>query len=174
MTKQDCIGAPKISALIVPSASGTVKNMFTPMHCAAAQHTKPTTTADASGKNTSKRSIHRVLAKFFTCLPSCTPVPSPVVPTTGQIVVACYSMPLNDLRPLATTTPTLTHGQSASMAVNSLSSPKAFPISTPLNVAPSKLCTTPTTKAGRFQKLWKASNSTPSSWSRPLPSSVAV
>ena len=43
MTKQDYTGVPKISALTVPTASGTVKNMPTPTHCAAAQPIKPIT-----------------------------------------------------------------------------------------------------------------------------------
>ena len=45
-TKQDYIGAPKISAPMVPFASGTMKNMSTPTHCAAAQPIKLTTKAD--------------------------------------------------------------------------------------------------------------------------------
>ena len=82
-TKQDCIGAPKISAPMVPSASGTVKNMSTPTHCAAVQHIKLTATADTSEKNELKRSIHRALVKFFSCLSSRTPTPSPTVPIAG-------------------------------------------------------------------------------------------
>ena len=81
-TKQDCTGAPKISAPTVPFASGTEKNMSIPMHHAAAQLTKPIAKADALERSTSKKSIHRALVKFFTC-PPCTPSPSPTAPTTG-------------------------------------------------------------------------------------------
>ena len=173
-TKQDYIGAPKISVHMVPFASGTVKNMSTPTLCAAAQLIKPTTKANTLERSASKRSIHRALVNFFTCLPSHTPMPSPTMPIAGQITVACCNTPLNASRPLATMTATSTYGWSASMAGNALLSPKAFPTSTPLNAAPSKLCTTPGIKTGCFPQPWKMSSIALSSWSRPLPSSVMV
>ena len=60
------------------------------MHCAAAQPTKPTAKANALEKNVLKRSIHRALVKFFTCLPH-TPPHSPIAPTAGQRTVAWCS-----------------------------------------------------------------------------------
>ena len=86
-TKQDCIGAQKISAPMVPTASGTVKNTSTPTHHAATQPTKTTTEANALEKCMSKRSIHKALVKFFSCLPH-TPPHSPIAPSTEQRTVA--------------------------------------------------------------------------------------
>ena len=63
MTKQDCIGAQKTFAPTVPIASGTVKNMSTPMHHAVAQLTKLTAKANTLERSASKRSIHRALIK---------------------------------------------------------------------------------------------------------------
>ena len=172
-TKQDCTGAPKISAPMVPFASGIVKNMSTPTHCAAAQPTKPTTRANALKKSVSKRSIHRALVEFFTCLPH-TPPHSPIVPTTGQRTVVQCSVPSNTSKPLATMTATLTCGQSAFMAGDALLSPKAFPTSTPVNAAPSKPSIVLNVKTGHFPQPWRTSSTALSKWSRPLPSSVAV
>ena len=64
-TKQDCTGAPKISAPMVPFASGTMKNMSTPTHHAAAQLIKPTAKADTLERSMLKKSIHKALVKFF-------------------------------------------------------------------------------------------------------------
>ena len=172
-TKQDYTGAPKISAPMVPTASGTVKNMSTPMHHAATQPIKLIAKANALEKSMSKKSIHRTLVKFFTCLPH-TQWPSPTVPTTGQITVAQCNVPLNALRLQATMTATLTHGWSASMDGNALLLPKAFPTSTPVNAALSKLHTIPGIKTGHFPWPWRMLSDMLSSWSRPLPSSVAV
>ena len=69
MTGQDCTGAQKISAPMVPTASGTAKNTSTPTHQVVTQLTKTAAKADASERNMSKRSIHRALVKFFSCLP---------------------------------------------------------------------------------------------------------
>ena len=41
VTKQDCTGAPKISAPMVPIVSGTVKNMSIPIHHAVTQLKTP-------------------------------------------------------------------------------------------------------------------------------------
>ena len=173
-TKQDCIGAPKISAPTVPSAPGTMKNMSTPMHHFVAQHTKLTAEADALEWIMSKRSIHRALVKFFTCLPSPTPMPSPTVPIAGWITVVCCNMPLNASRPPATTIVTLTCGKSASMAKSASLSPRASPTSTPLNVALLKLLTVPGTKIGCFPQLWRTLSNAQRNWNRPSPSSVTV
>ena len=170
-TKQDCTGAPKISAPMVPFASGTMKNTSIPTHHAVAQLTKPTTEADALERSTSKRSIHRALVKFFACLPH-TPLPSPTVPTAGQKTVVHCNMPLNASRLPAAMTTASTHGQSVSTARNALLSQKAFPISTPVNVAVLKPHIR--IKIGHFPQPWKISNNAPSSWNRPLPLSVAV
>ena len=137
VTKQDCIGAQKISALTVPTASGTMKNTFTPTHHALTQPTKTAAKADTSEKNVLKKSIHTALVKFFSCLPH-TLLCSPIVPIAGQRTVAWCSMPLNVLRLPGTMTPTSTHGWSAFTAGNASSSPKTFPTSTPASVALSK------------------------------------
>ena len=81
-TKQDCTGAQKIFAPMVPIASGTTKNIFTPMHHAVAQPTKTTAKASALEKSASKKFIHRALVKFFTCPPH-TPLHSPTMPIAG-------------------------------------------------------------------------------------------
>ena len=172
-TKQDCTEAPKISAPMVPFASGTKKNTSIPTPNAVAQPTKPTTKANALERSTSKKSIHRALVKFFTCLPH-TPPHSPTVPTVEWITVACCNTPLNILRLLATTTATLTHGQSASMAGNASSSQKAVPTSTPVNAALLRPSTVLKAGIGRTPQPWRALNNAPSKWSRPLPSSVVV
>ena len=118
-TKQDYTGAWKTSAPMVPIASGIVKNTFTPTHCAVTQPTKPTAKANALERSVLKRSIHKALVKFFTCLPH-TPPCSPTVPIEGQITVVHCNVPLNNLRLLATMTATSTCGQSVSMAKNAL------------------------------------------------------
>ena len=173
VTKQDCIGAPKTFAPTGPTASGTTKNMSIPMPHAVAQPTKPTTKANSLEKSVLKKSIHRALVKFFTCLPHALPH-SHTVPTAGQITVVHCNMPLNASRLLVTMTATLTCGQSVSMARNALSSQKAFPTSTPVSAALSKPSTAPGTRTGHSPQPWKTSSSTSSSWSRPSPSSVAV
>ena len=172
-TKQDCAGAQKISAPMVPFASGTEKNMFTPTHHAVAQPTKLTAKANASEKSASKRSIYRALVKFFTCPPH-TPPNSPTVPTAGQIAVACCNMPLNTLRLLATMTATSTCGQSVSMAGNASWSQKAFPISIPANAALLRPSIILRVEIGHSPLLWRASSTAPSKWNKPLPLSVTV
>ena len=82
VTKQDCVGAQKISAPMVPIVSGTTKNTSTPIHCAVTQLTKATTKADTSERSMSKKSIHKALVKFFSCPPHTTPH-SPTAPTAG-------------------------------------------------------------------------------------------
>ena len=172
-TKQDYTGVPKISALMVPTASGTMKNTSTCTHCAVTQPTKPIAEANTSEKSALKKSIHKALVKSFTCLPH-TPPCSPIVPTTGWITVACCNAPLNNLRPLATTTATSTHGQSVSMAGDASSSPKAFPTFTPVSVVLLMLSITPGVRIGHSPWPWRASSTVPSRWSRPSPSSVMV
>ena len=81
MTKQDCIGAQKTSAHTVPIVSGTTKNTSTPTHHAVTQPTKTTTEADALERNMLRKSIHKALVKFFSCLPHI-PLHSPIAPTT--------------------------------------------------------------------------------------------
>ena len=137
-TKQDYIGVPKISALTVPTASGTIKNTSTPTHHAATQPIKPIAKANALERSALKKSIYRALVKFFTCLPHI-PLPSPTVPIAGQITVAHCNVPLNALRPLATMTVTLTCGWSASTDENVSLSLKAFPTST-LSMWPCQSC----------------------------------
>ena len=174
ITKQDCTGALKISAPTVPIASGTTKNMSTLTHCAVTQPIKTTAKADVSEKSALKRSIHKALVKFFSCLPH-TPPHSPIAPTAGQRTVAQCSMPLNALRPPATMIPTLTCGQSAFMAGNASSSPKIFPTSTPVNAALLRPSLVLNVGTGRFPQPWKALKTMPTRWSRPLwPSSVTV
>ena len=158
---------------MVHIASGTMKNTSTLMPCAVTQPTKPTAEASTLERSALKKSIHRALVKFFIC-PPCTPKHSPTVPTVGQRTVAQYNVSLNALRPLAITTATSTHGQSASTAGNALLSPKAFPTSTPVNVALLRLSTAPREKIGHFPQPWKALNTAPSRWNKPLPSSVTV
>ena len=173
-TEQDCTGAQKISALMVPTASGTVKNTSTPTHWAVTQLTRTATKAGASEKNALRRPIHKALVKFFSCLP-CTPLHSPTAPTAGQRTVVWCSTPFNALRLPVTTTVTSTLGQSASMAGNASSSPRIFPTFTPVNAAllrPSRILTPVT---GHFPQPWKTSKTMPSRWNRPLwPSSVMV
>ena len=174
VTKQDCTGAQKTFAPMVPTVSGTVKNTSTPTHHAATQLTKTATEADTSEKSTSRKYIHKALVKFFSCLPH-TPLCSPIVPTGEQRTAAQCNAPLNASRLLATMTLTLTHGWSAFMARNASSSPKIFPTSTPVNVALSRPFPVPMPATGHFPQPWKASKTVPSRWSRPLwPSSVAV
>ena len=127
-TKQDCIGAPKTFAPMVPTASGTAKNTSTPTHHAVIQPTKLTTAANILEKNALKKSIHRALVKFFSCLPPHTPLCSLTAPTEGWIIVVQCNAPLNALRLPAIMTATLTCGQSASMAGNALSSQKEPPL----------------------------------------------
>ena len=173
-TKQDCTGGRKTSAPMVPIASGTMKNTSTPTHCAVTQLTKTTAEADASERNVSKRSIHKAPVKFLKCPPHI-PLYSSTVPTEGQRTMAQCSMPLNALRLPAITTATLTHGQSAFMAENALSSPKTFPTSTPANVALSKPFPVSTPATGHFPWQWKTLKTMPSRWSKPSwPSSVMV
>ena len=145
MTRQDCIGAPKISAPMVPFASGTTKNTSTPMPCAAAQPTKFTSEANVLERSMSRRSIHRSLVNVFACLPH-TPLPSPTAPTSGQITMACCNMPLN---------------------VSKLPA-------TPVNAALPKPSIVPGTKTGHFPQPWRASSTAPSKWNKLLPSSVVV
>ena len=173
-TKQDYTGAWKIFAPMVPIASGTMKNMSTPMHHAAAQLIKPTTKANTLERSTSKRSIHRALVKFFTCLPPHIPPHSPIVPTAGQRTVVQCNAPLSALRLPATTTPTSIHGQSVSMAGNALSSQRAFPTSTPASVALLRPSTAPTPRTGCSPQPWRVLSTVPSKWNKPLPSSVVV
>ena len=172
-TKQDCTGAWKISAPMVPIASGTMKNTSTLTHCAATQPTKTVAKVDASEKNTSKRSIHRALVKFFTCPPH-TPPHSPIAPTTEWTTVVHCNMPLNILKLLATTTAILTHGQSASMAGSASLSPRAFPTSIPVNAVLLRPSIILRVGAGHSPQPWRALNNAPNKWSRPLPSSVMV
>ena len=143
------------------------------MHLAVAQPTKPTAKASILEKNVSKKSIHRALVKFFTCLPHI-PLHSPTVPITGWITVAQCNVPSNALKLPATMTATLTHGQSASMAGNASLLQKAFPTSTPANVVLLRPSIIPGMKTGCSPQPWKASSTTLSKWSRPLPSSVVV
>ena len=175
VTKQDYTGAQKISAPMVPIASGTAKNMSTPTHCTVTQPTKPTAKANALERSALKKSIHRALVKFFSCLLPHTPLHSPTAPTAGWIIVVQCSMPLNASRLLATMTATLTHGQSASMAGNASLSWKAFPTSTPANAALSKPFTALEMKIGCSPWPWRALNIIPNRWSKPSPSlSVTV
>ena len=76
-TKQDCIGAWKTFAPMVPTTSGTMKNMSILTHCAVTQPIKTTTVADASEKSMLKKSIHKALVKFFSCLPHTPPLHLP-------------------------------------------------------------------------------------------------
>ena len=173
-TKQDCTGVWKISAPTVPIASITVKNMSTPTHHAVTQPTKTTAEANASERNASKKSIHRALVKFFSCLPHI-PLHSPTAPTTGQKIMVQFSALSSILRLLATMTATSTHGQSAFMVRNASSSPKTFPISTQVSAALSRPSHIPMPKIGHFPQPWKALRIVPSRWSRPSwPSSVMV
>ena len=103
-----------------------------------------------------------------------TPPHSPIVLTEGQIAVACCNVPLNVLRLLATTTATLTCGQSASMARNASLSPKAFLTSTPVNVALLRLSIVLRAEIGCFPQPWRALSIAPSRWSKPSPSSITV
>ena len=108
-TKQDCTGAQKTFVPMVPTVSGTMKNTSTPTHHAATQLTKTAIKADASEKSASRKSIHKALVKFFSCLPHTLPC-SPIAPTTEQRMAVQCSTPLNVSRMLGTTTLTLTHG----------------------------------------------------------------
>ena len=175
MTKQDCIGDLKISAPMVLTVSGTVKNTSTLMHQAATWHIKPTATADASERNTSRKSIHRALIKFFSCLETHNPPHSLIAPTVEPKTVAQCSVPSNTLRLWATTTPTSVHGQYAFMEGSASLSPKTFPTSTPVHVALWKPMTAPTPTSGHYPQPWRALRTMPSKWRRPLlPSSVTV
>ena len=128
MIKQDFIGAPKISAPMVLTTSGTMKNMSTLMPQAATPSNKPTVIANAFRKGVFKMFIHNHLAKSL--CQTHTLLPPPTASTEGQITVVCCNMPLNALRLLVTMTVTLTHRQSASTPKNASLSWKAFPIST--------------------------------------------
>ena len=173
VTKQDWTGAPKVSAPMVLTASGTEKNTSTSTPCAVAQPIKSTAKADALERSASRKYIHKALVKFFTCQPHI-PLPSPTVPITGQITVVHCNAPLNASKLLATMTATSIHRQSASMARNASLSWKAFPTFIPVSAALLKLLTTPGTKTGHSPQLWRTLSGMPSSWSRPLPSSVTV
>ena len=174
-TKQDCIGAPKISAPMVLTASGTVKNTSIHTHQVAIRHTKLTATADASERNTSKGSIHGALIKFFSCLEIHKPPHSRIVPTKEPKTAVWCSAPLNALRLQATTILTSSHGWYAFTEGNVLSSQKTFPTSTLVHVAWWKPMTTPTLIAGHYPQPWNASKAAPSKWRKPLlQSSVTV
>ena len=151
-----------------------MKNMSIPIHHAVTQLTKTADEANTSERDTLKRSIHKALVKFFSCLPHI-PLCSPTAPTAWQRTVAWCSTLLNALRLPATMTPILTHGWSAFMAGYVSSSPKTFPTSTPASVALSRPFPILTPAFGPFSQPWKASKTMPSRWSKPSwPSSVAV
>ena len=173
-TKQDCTGAPKISAPMVPIVSGTTKNMSTPTHHVVTQPTKTNAKADASEKNALRKSIHRALIKFFSCLETHNLPCSLIVPTIEPKTAAQCSVPSNALRLWATITPTLIHGQYAFMEESASSSPKTFPTSTPVHAALWKPTTTLMPPTGCYLQLWSASKAVPSRWRKPLPSSSVV
>ena len=174
-TKQDCIGAQKTFAPMVPIASGTTRNTSTLTHHAATQPTKTAAGADALERSASKKSIHRALVKFFSCLSIHIQPHSPTVPTAGPRTKVRCSAPLNNLRLPATTTATSTHGQYAFMEGSASSSSKIFPTSTLVHAALWKPMTSPTPTSGRYPQPWRASRTMPRKWRRPsLPSSVMV